>query len=190
METRRDFIKKAALLSGAGSILDSLPSSIKRALAINPEQGSTFEDAEHVVLLMQENRSFDHMFGTLQGVRGFNDPRAITLPDKNLAWLQSRKNGETYAPFRLNIKDTEATWMGSLHHSWTDMQEARNHGKHDLWLEAKKSPHKDIENMPLTMGHYNRKDLPFYHALADAFTVCDQHFCSSLTGTTDRKSVV
>ena len=77
MDTRRDFIRKAALLSGAAGLYNSLPASIQKALAIDPAIGSTYLDAEHVVILMQENRSFDHCFGTLQGVRGFNDPRAI-----------------------------------------------------------------------------------------------------------------
>ena len=187
METRRDFIKKATLLSGGAGIIGSLPPSVKRALAINPDPGTTFEDAEHVVLLMQENRSFDHTFGTLQGVRGFNDPRAMTLPDKNLVWLQSKKNGDTYAPFRLNIKDTKATWMNSLPHSWTNQLDAGNYGRHDRWLEAKRSGDKAFADMPLTLGYYNRKDIPFYYSLADAFTVCDQHFCSSLTGTTPNR---
>src|SRR5215212_2308984 len=101
MESRREFIKKAAMLSG-GLGFFSLPESIHRAMSINPANGSTYLDAEHVVFLMQENRSFDHTYGTLQGVRGFNDPRAITLPNKNLVWLQSNANGETYCPFRLN----------------------------------------------------------------------------------------
>ena len=68
------------LLSGAAGMA-TLPPSILKALAIDPEAGSTFLDAEHIVFLMQENRSFDHAFGTLRGVRGYNDPRAITLPD-------------------------------------------------------------------------------------------------------------
>src|SRR5688572_29978699 len=84
MDTRRDFIKKAALLSGAG-MWTALQGSIEKAQAIAPEPGSTFLDAEHVVILMQENRSFDHAFGTLRGVRGYNDPRAITLPNGNPA---------------------------------------------------------------------------------------------------------
>ena len=41
--------------------------------------------------------------------------------------------------------------------------------------------------MPLTLGYYNREDIPFYYALADAFTMCDQAFCSSLTGTTPNR---
>ena len=187
MDTRRDFIKKAALLSGGAGFLNSLPPSIQRALAIDPKIGSTYLDAEHIVILMQENRSFDHCFGTLQGVRGFNDPRAITKPDKNLVWLQKNAAGEAYIPFRLNMKDTKATWLGSLPHSWTDQVDARNGGKYDKWLIAKSSGHKGFENTPLTMGYYNREDIPFYYSLADAFTVCDQNFCSSLTGTTPNR---
>lgn len=187
MDTRREFLKKAAMLGAGASVAVSLPESIARALAINPEVGSTFMDAEHIVILMQENRSFDHCYGTLQGVRGFNDPRAISLPNQNPVWFQSNERGETFAPFRLNIKDTRATWMGSLPHSWTDQVDARNHGKMDQWLVAKRSGHKDYKEMPLTMGYYNRQDIPFYYALADAFTVCDQHFCSSLTGTTPNR---
>ncbi len=174
-------------MAGGAGMLYTLPPSVKRALAINPDPGTTFYDAEHIVLLMQENRSFDHLFGTLQGVRGYNDPRAIRLPNKNLVWLQSNQKGETYTPFRLNIKDTRATWMSSLPHSWTTQVDARNGGNYDHWLEAKRSGNKAYAGMPLTLGHYTREDLPFYYALADAFTVCDQHFCSCLTGTTPNR---
>ena len=187
MDNRREFLKKAALLAGSKGLGYALPASIQKALAINPVTGSTYLDAEHVVFLMQENRSFDHCYGTLQGVRGFNDPRAITLPDDNLAWLQTNAAGETYAPFRLDIKNTKATWMSSLPHSWTNQVDARNNGKYDKWLDVKRSGHAAYCEMPLTMGYYSREDIPFYYALADAFTVCDQHFCSSLTGTTPNR---
>ena len=187
MDSRREFLKKAAMLSAGAGFGSVLPPSIQRALAINPPVGSTYLDAEHVVILMQENRSFDHCYGTLQGVRGFNDPRAIRLPNKNLVWLQTNSNGETFLPFRLNIKDTKSTWMGSLPHSWTDQVDARNNGKYDHWLQAKGSGNKAYQKMPLTLGYYNREDIPFYYALADAFTICDQNFCSSLTGTTPNR---
>ena len=187
MESRREFIKKAALLSGAGAAASVFPSSIARAFAIDPAVGTSFRDAEHVVILMQENRSFDHCFGTLNGVRGFNDPRAVTLPNGKPVWLQTNSKGESYPPFRLNIKDTNATWMGSLPHGWTDQVDARNGGRHDQWLEAKRSGHPKYKEMPLTLGYYNREDLPFYYSLADAFTICDQNFCSSLTGTTPNR---
>ncbi|MEO8823292.1 MAG: phospholipase C, phosphocholine-specific, partial [Ginsengibacter sp.] len=187
MDTRREFLKKASLLAGGASLWNNLPASIQRAIAINPAEGSTFEDAEHIVFLMQENRSFDHCFGTLQGVRGFNDPRIISLPGNDPVWLQTNNAGEKYVPFRLNIKDTRATWIGGLPHSWDNQTDARNKGKFDKWLEAKQ-PGKEYKDMPLTMGHYSREDIPFYYALADAFTVCDQNFCSSLTGTTTNRT--
>jgi len=182
-DTRREFLKKAALLSGAASLAQLLPESIQRALAINPSEGSTWQDAEHVVILMQENRSFDHALGTLRGVRGYNDPRAIVLPNSNPVWLQSNKAGETYAPFRLDINQTKATWMHSLPHSWSNQVSARNDGRHDQWLDFKQNSTPEYAHMPLTLGYHTRADLPFYYSLADAFTVCDQNFCSSLTGT-------
>ncbi|MRG44226.1 phospholipase C, phosphocholine-specific [Chitinophaga sp. SYP-B3965] len=183
MNTRRDFLKKAALLSGSAALTSAMPSAIQRALAINPELGSTFYDAEHVVFLMQENRSFDHLFGSLQGVRGFNDPRAIRLSNQNKVWLQSNKEGQTYAPFRLNTRDTKVPWMGSTPHGWTDQTDARNDGKYDRWLDVKKAYRKEYANIPLTMGYCDRVDFPFYYSLADAFTVCDHNFSSSITGT-------
>jgi phospholipase C len=183
MDNRRDFIKKAALLAGATGLATILPESIQKALAINAPEGSTYMDAEHIVLLMQENRSFDHCFGTLKGVRGYNDPRAIELPNRNKVWLQSNAAGQTYAPFRLDIKNTRSTWMDSLPHSWANQVNARNDGKFDKWLESKRSSTKEYADMPLTLGYHTREDIPFYYALADAFTVCDQNFCSALTGT-------
>jgi phospholipase C len=187
MDTRREFLKKASLLSGGAGLMQLLPASIAKALANDPEAGSTWKDAEHIVFLMQENRSFDHAYGSLQGVRGFNDPRAIRLPNKNLVWLQTNKEGETYAPFRLDIHNTKATWMSSLPHSWANQVDARNEGRYDKWLDSKHSGNKDYEAMPLTMGFHTREDLPFYYSLADAFTVCDHNFCSSLTGTTPNR---
>src|SRR5690242_2124240 len=162
MDTRRSFIKKASILSGGAGMLNMLPASIAKAMAIDPAPGSTYLDAEHIVFLMQENRSFDHTYGSLQGVRGFNDPRAIKLPNNNPVWLQTNKAGETFAPFRFNIKDTKITWMGSIPHSWDDQVDARNNGKYDQWLDAKKSGNKEFEGMPLTLGYYTRADIPFY----------------------------
>jgi phospholipase C len=187
-ESRRDFLKKAALLAGGTGLWSSLPLSVQKAMAISPDPGTTFYDAEHVVMLMQENRSFDHCFGTLQGVRGFNDPRAIRLPNGHKVWLQSGKDGKTFAPFRLNMKDTSATWMGGVPHSWEDQIDAFNQGKNDGWIDAKRPGNKDYKHIPLTMGYYQREDIPFYYAFADAFTVCDQHFCAALTGTTTNRS--
>jgi phospholipase C len=187
MENRRDFLKKASIFTSALGLAGVIPDSIQRAFAIDPSPGSTYLDAEHVVFLMQENRSFDHALGALKGVRGFNDPRAITLPNKNPVWLQTNQKGETYAPFRFNIKDTKATWTGALPHGWTDMVDSLNKGNMNGWLDAKKSGNKEYGDVPLTLGYYTREDIPFYYNLADSFTVCDHSFCSSLTGTSPNR---
>ncbi|WP_109698920.1 phosphocholine-specific phospholipase C [Chitinophaga deserti] len=187
MDSRREFLRKAALLSGAGGLANILPETIQRAMAINPAPGSSYLDAEHIVFLMQENRSFDHCFGTLKGVRGFNDPRAVKTPNGANVLFQPDKDGNHIPPFRMDIKDTKATWMSALPHGWSDQVDARNHGKYDRWVPIKRSGHKEYGKVPMTMGYYNREDIPFYYALADAFTVCDQHFCSSLTGTTPNR---
>jgi phospholipase C len=152
MDTRREFLKKSMLLSAAAGLSSAVPASIQKAMMINPDPGSSYLDAEHVVILMQENRSFDHCFGALRGVRGFNDPRAITLPDKNLVWLQTNAAGETYAPFRFDIHDTKITWMGSIPHSRPSQVDADNRGKYDQWLNAKRSGNKKYADMPLTLG--------------------------------------
>ncbi|RYG78102.1 phospholipase C, phosphocholine-specific, partial [bacterium] len=182
MPTRRDFLRSAAALTGSAFVTGSVPAAIARAMAIDPAPGTTFMDAEHVVILMQENRSFDHCYGALQGVRGFRDPRAHVQPNGNPVWFQTDPKGATYAPFRLNIKESNVTWIGGLPHSWRDQVDARNGGRYDRWLHAKPR-----EELPFTLGHYTREDLPFYYALADAFTVCDAAFCSSLTGTTPNR---
>ncbi|TCC97894.1 phosphocholine-specific phospholipase C [Pedobacter hiemivivus] len=178
MNSRRDFLKKAAILSGAAGLPNVIPMSIQKAMAISADPGSTFQDAEHIVFLMQENRSFDHMFGKLKGIRGFNDPRTFTLPDQNKVWLQKDDTGNTYAPFHVDINKTKITWQGGLPHSWNDQLAARNTGRYDKWVPVK---------TVMSLAYYDRTDVPFYYAMADAFTICDHHFCSSLTGTTPNR---
>lgn len=181
--SRRDFLSALAA-GGAGlGLAPTLLGTVQRAFAVEPTPGTTWEDAEHIVFLMQENRSLDHAFGTLQGVRGFNDPRAITLPGGLPVWCQPTAQGQRFTPFRFDTGATRAAWTGDVPHSWTDQVDARNGGRHDRWLPAKARK----DGMPRTMGYCTRADTPFYHALADAFTICDQHFCSTLTGTTSNR---
>ena len=163
---RRDLLKLAA---GAATGAAALPPAIAQALAL-PANGKTgtIKDVEHVVILMQENRSFDHYYGTLRGVRGYGDPRPIPLPSGRPVWEQPTKDGKgVVSPFRLNAETTAAENLFSLDHSWKG-----SHAKwrrHDAWIGAK---------TPLTMGYFTRGDLPFYFALADAFTICDAYYCS------------
>jgi phospholipase C len=184
---RREFLEKSSLLLAGLGTSGVLHPSILKALAIDPAAQSTFYDAEHVVILMQENRSFDHAFGALKGVRGFLDKRAFVKQDGHSVFFQKNDDGKYASPARLDLRNTKSTWMSSLPHSWADQQKALNKGKFDQWLQAKASGNKDYKNIPLTLGYYNREDLPFYYQLADAFTIFDQYFCSSLTGTTPNR---
>ncbi|WP_263372706.1 phosphocholine-specific phospholipase C [Granulicella cerasi] len=190
MQTRRDFLKKASMLAGATGFAAGVPLAVQKAFAIAPDPGTTWKAAEHVVILMQENRSFDHALGTLQGVRGFNDPRATRQANGQSVFLQTSLTGETYMPWRLDIKDTKITWMGSIPHSRNSQVDAWNHGHHNAWIDAKRSSNADYRDVPITMGHYTREDIPFYYALADAFTVCDQHYCGAMTSTTPNRSLL
>jgi phospholipase C len=189
MQTRRDFIKKASMLAGAAGFAAGMPDSVRKAFAIAPDPGTTWTDAEHIVILMQENRSFDHSFGTLQGVRGFNDPRATRQANGNSIFLQTNAFGDTYQPWRLDIRDTKITWMGSIPHSRNSQVDAWNHGHHNQWIDSKRSSNVEYREVPITMGHYTREDIPFYFALADAFTVCDQNYCGVMSSTTPNRSM-
>jgi phospholipase C len=160
---RRSVLKLAAAAAGASL----LPANLRAVLADPaPSRSGTIRDVEHVVIFMQENRSFDHYFGTLRGVRGFADPRAVTLPGGKPVWFQP-KDGRDFTPFHLDTGTTSAQCIKSLDHSWKRSHDRWKH--HDAWIPTKSE---------LTMGYFTRHDIPFYHALADAFTICDAYHCS------------
>jgi len=168
---RRAFLKGM----GGAALAAALPQSIGRALAIpaNNRTG-TIQDIEHIVILMQENRSFDHYFGALKGVRGFGDPRPVTLPSGKSVWHQPNGNGYVL-PFRPKAPHLGLQFLEDLPHSWGDTQAAWNHGNYDQWVPSKGTT---------TMAYLKRNDIPYHYALADAFTVCDAFHCSFM-GSTD-----
>jgi phospholipase C len=163
---RRRFLRLASGVAAAAA----LPAPIVRALALPARRATgTLRDLEHVVILMQENRSFDHYFGTLRGVRGFSDPRPLRLPSGASVFHQPGAPGSpgVVTPFRLDAGATSAQSLESLDHSWKASHERWKW--HDAWVSAKTA---------LTMGYFTRADLPFHYALADAFTICDAYHCS------------
>ncbi|HSI51272.1 MAG TPA: phospholipase C, phosphocholine-specific [Ideonella sp.] len=171
---RRQFLH---LLGATGAATaGALPPSIARALAIpaNSKTG-TINDVEHVVILMQENRSFDHHFGTLRGVRGFADPRAVTLPSGQPVWYQKDADGKLVMPFRPPVDNLGLTFLPDPPHGWNDTHAAWNLGRQDQFV-----PNKGLS----AMTYHQRADIPYHYALADAFTVCDAYHCS-LLGPTD-----
>src|SRR5438034_2810669 len=114
---RREFLK---LLSTAAAAA-AFPAPISRALALpaNNRTG-TINDVEHIVVLMQENRSFDHYFGTLKGVRGFGDPRPVTLPSGKPVWYQKDALGKEILPFRPDVDNLGMQFIQDLAHGWAD----------------------------------------------------------------------
>lgn len=171
---RREFLK---LLSTAAAAA-AFPAPISRALALpaNNRTG-TINDVEHVVFMMQENRSFDHYFGTLRGVRGFGDPRAVKLPTgKSVFHQPDPNNSDGYVlPFRPDAPHLGLQFLEDTPHGWTGTHAAWNGGAYDQWVPQKGTT---------SMAHLTRQDIPFHYALADAFTVCDAYHCS-LLGPTD-----
>ncbi|KNX38914.1 phosphocholine-specific phospholipase C [Luteipulveratus halotolerans] len=172
---RRRFLQIAGGAAAATALTDSLTASVARAASIpaNRTHGS-LQDVEHIVVLMQENRSFDHLFGTLRGVRGFGDPHPAVLPSGKSVWHQA-KGGQETLPFRPDHDDLGLAFVQDLPHSWPDAHQAFADGRYDQWIAAKGTT---------TMAHLTRPDMPFHFALADAFTVCDAYHCSFM-GSTD-----
>ncbi|MER6677375.1 phospholipase C, phosphocholine-specific [Streptomyces sp. NPDC000983] len=168
---RRRFLQ----VTGATAVFAALSASIERAAALpaNHRTGS-IEDVEHIVVLMQENRSFDHYFGRLRGVRGFGDPHPVTLDSGKPVWHQS-DGTKDLLPFHPTADDLGMQFLEGLPHGWTDGQQAYHSGKYDRWIPAKGTT---------TMAYLDREDIPFHYALADAFTVCDAYHCSFI-GSTD-----
>jgi len=168
---RRTFLQ----LLSSGAFAAAVPASISRALEIpaNNRTG-TIADVEHIVILMQENRSFDHYFGSLRGVRGFGDPRVARFPSGDPVWYQP--NGTGYLlPFHPDKPDLGLDFLEDTPHDWTSTHAGWNQGKLDQWVANKGTT---------SMAHLNRKDIPYHYALADTFTICDAYHCS-LLGPTD-----
>ncbi|MDR6503641.1 phospholipase C [Burkholderia ambifaria] len=172
--SRRDFLKFSAGLAGATAATALLPESIRKALAIEPNTVTgTIQDVQHIVVFMQENRSFDHYLGHLSGVRGYNDRFPVTLPNGKPVWFQPRQEDKAgvIAPFRYDTTNpgVNAQCIGGLPHTWATTHGAIDNGRADQWA---------VQKSNMTMGYHVRDDIPFHYALADAFTVCDNYFCS------------
>ena len=170
-------IDRRRLLAGAGAgLLATAP--IARAFAIDADvRAGSLMDVEHVVILMQENRGFDHYFGAFAGVRGFGDrfPIPSAAGDgRQTIWSQRAQAG-AIIPFHLDTAKTfDLMCAQGTPHTWPDAQAAWDEGRMSHWPEAK---------TVRSMGHYRRDDLPFQYALAEAFTLCDAYHCSIQTGT-------
>jgi phospholipase C len=172
--------RRGLLAAGAGLALFG---PIERALAIDADRRhGSLMDIEHVVILMQENRGFDHYFGTLHGVRGFGDrfpiPVASAEPRRTV-WTQLDDAARGVMPFHLDTLENYALMCAlGTPHTWPDAQAAWDEGRMRSWPAAK---------TVRAMGHYGQGDIPFQVALAEAFTLCDAYHCAIQTGTNSNR---
>ena len=210
---RRQFLQ----LLGMGAMAGSLKANIAKALEIPAnDRTRSIRDVEHIIILMQENRPFDHHFGTMQGVRGFSDPRAVNIhlplqsgTGTTLASVFLQPAGAANValgygvppdtgtlggpaqgafvipPFRINAEATPEqkgaglTYLPGTNHSWGNTHRAWNNGQYDSWATV---------NGPVAMSYMTREDIPYHHALADAFTVGDAYHCAIMGPTNPNRS--
>src|SRR3954468_3258869 len=130
---RRRFLQ----LAGASAAFAAMANSIEQAAAIPAHRRfGDIKDVEHIVVLMQENRSFDHYFGSMRGVRGFGDPRPVTLPSGKPVWHQADGTREVL-PFRPEADNLGLQFIQDLNHDWAGGHQAFNKGRYDQWVPAK-----------------------------------------------------
>jgi phospholipase C len=184
--TRRDLLK-LGLGTAAGELaglsLQGCGGGLMAAAGSTPPSQATCSQLsaiEHVVIFIQENRSFDHYFGSYRGVRGFAD-QSMAFQQPDSANTTSPPIGKLL-PFHLDTATTNAACTHDITHDWVSQHQSWDAGAMDGFVTSRMAG--NANDAVLTMGYYNRSDIPYYYALADAFTICDNYFCSVI-GPTD-----
>src|SRR5450755_509279 len=182
----RNFTRRELLKIGTAATATELVSlglhgcGISKLLPSVTSGCAKLTDIEHVVILTQENRSFDHYFGSYRGVRGCSDQSAaFQQPDP--ANTTTSPVGQLL-PFHLDTSQANAACTHDISHDWVPQHQSWDNGKMDGFVSSRLSI--DPNDAVLSMGYYTRADLPYYYALADGFTICDNYFCSVM-GPTD-----
>ena len=180
--SRRDILK----LGAAAGVSSFLPGCGAINRAISTTSGGTtatcakLTDIEHVVILIQENRSFDHYFGSYKGARGFSE--ASNAYKQPYPGNTSASPAGILYPFHLDSSKWNAACTHDIDHGWIVQHQSWNNGANDGFVTSHIPV--NANDAVLTMGYYTRADLPYYYALADAFTLCDNFHCSVI-GPTD-----
>ena len=177
---RRTFVTLSAAAVAGAVVGPDISMATGTAAVVTPTR--TIADVKHVVILMQENRGFDHYFGMLKGVQGFSDQSAIQIANgtgTTSVFNQPNDTKRQY-PWALSSKDTSSSKLNAqcndeLDHGWRSQHDAWNKGRMDSWVAAKKSVR--------TLGYLQRSDIPFHYQLADHYTICDAYFSSALSAT-------
>jgi phospholipase C len=176
--------RRQLMASAGGMVLASfaLPSNVRKLVdGVTPASstarltGADISDIKHVVVLMQENRSFDHYFGAMPGVRGFADP---SVPKSRFYQYDAENPDKYLLPFHTDTHSTSAQNLPSNSHSWGPQHDSWDNGKMDGFVTSHLAA--DGVAGQYTMAYFERDDVPFQWALADAFTICDGYHCSML----------
>jgi phospholipase C len=176
--------RRQLMASAGGMVLASfaLPSNLRKIIAgAAPASknarltNAPISQIEHVVVLMQENRSFDHYFGAMPGVRGFADP---SVPKTRFYQVDAQNPDNYLLPFHTDTQSTSAQNLPSNSHSWGPQHDSWDNGQMDGFVTAHLAA--DGVAGQYTMAYFQRDDIPFHWALADAFTICDGYHCSML----------
>jgi phospholipase C len=162
-----------ARLLGAGSAAAEPGERERRARAV--KRSGTIRDIEHIVVIIQENRSFDHYFGTRKDVRGFGDPKVMEAAGRPIWYQDTKAHPDGYVlPFRLDARHSRGMCPHDPGHTWSV--------QHGMWAKGAMDQFARY-NGTEAMGYLGREDIPWYYGIADAFTVCDHWFCSSMSST-------
>src|SRR5437588_4614239 len=177
--TRRELLKIGATTAAAELAAVFLPGCGGGGTSPGPSVCSKLTDIEHVVIFIQENRSFDHYFGSYRGVRGFSD-QSPAFQQSDPANTTDPQTG-VLLPCHLDTSKTNAACTHDITHDWVPQHQSWDSGAMDGFVTSRLATN---SNDPvLTMGYLTRTDLPFYYAVADAFTICDNYFCSVIAHT-------
>lgn len=159
---RREVMKNALLASGAMMLQPSWPFGKKTSAQILPKLPNPTESGiDHIVVVMMENRSFDHFMGWLPNADGIQ--AGLTYVDNQ---------GAEHPTYSLS-----GDYTGCPHpdpdHSYAGGRIEYNNGQMDGFLRAG-------SNDVYSIGYYGEEDNAFYGALARNFTTCDHYFPSIL----------
>jgi phospholipase C len=168
--TRRAFIPGAVALAGGLALTRSPLGTLitPAAAALRPDQANwpSTNKIKHVVILCQENRSFDHYFGAFASTLGSAGDTAVGFNKARLTYQDA--NGQAFKPYHLTQccnQDPDHSWDGS-HAKW-------NNGAMDGWVTAE-------GGADIAIGYFEPEDHIYHVELAQAFTLCDRYYCSQI----------
>ncbi|MBV8950159.1 MAG: phospholipase, partial [Actinobacteria bacterium] len=186
--TRREVLKAGAALGASAIAYDALGGWLDAAQARAQSCKAGLRDIEHIVILMQENRSFDQIFGTFPGVRGFGDHRNREAFFQRGYHGRGSRNGHLL-PFHMDGRKPIGQCVGDINyptHNWRPQHLSWNGGRNNGFYTSHAKP-QPVGDGPLAqnvMGYFKDGDVPYFWALARAFTLCDMYF-SSVIGPTE-----